>query len=78
MARERRTIRYEVDVWEMLESHATTTGKTVTAIVNDAIRFYLSQTDALSEARFSALEARLAATESRLAALESRLDRSSE
>ncbi|MGV0023991.1 hypothetical protein [Phormidesmis priestleyi] len=64
MAREKRTIRYEDDVWELLESYAKATGRPVNTIVNDALREYLTDENSL-EARVAALEARVAAIESR-------------
>ncbi len=65
MVRERRTIRYEDDVWVLLESHAKATGRPINTIVNDALREYLTEPDNNLEARIAALEARVAAIESR-------------
>lgn len=65
MAREKRTIRYEDDVWVLLESHAKATGRPVNTIVNDALREYLTQSENSLETRIAALEARVAAIESR-------------
>ncbi|KAM3097910.1 hypothetical protein ACKFKG_07410 [Phormidesmis sp. 146-35] len=65
MARERRTIRYDDDVWELLENHAKATGRPVNTIVNDALRAYLMESENSLEARVAALEARVAAIESR-------------
>lgn len=66
MAREKRTIRYDDDVWAMLESHAKTTGRPVTAIVNDCVRQQLGQTELTLETRLNNLEARVSAIEERL------------
>lgn len=74
MARERRTIRYDDDVWALLEAYSSTTSKPVTAIVNDAIRYYLSEDQPSLEVRLRTLESRLSATESRLTMLENKLD----
>lgn len=74
MAREKRTIRYDDDVWELLETYSGTTSRSITAIVNDAIRYYLSEDQPSLEVRLRILESRLAATESRLAMVENKLD----
>jgi predicted transcriptional regulator len=66
MAKERRTIRYDNDVWELLETHAKETGRPIAAIVNEAVRHYLIQSQPPLEARVATLEARLAALEEKL------------
>ena len=66
MARERRTIRYDDDVWALLESHAKATGRPVTAIVNDVIRQHLTPPPPTLEIRLAALENRVAALEIQL------------
>lgn len=66
MAREKRTIRYDDDVWELLEARSKATGRAMTTIVNDALRNYLTQSEDDLEARMAALEARVAAIESKL------------
>ena len=65
MARERRTVRYEDDIWERLEARSKATGRPVNTIVNDALRQYLMESEDDLEARVAALEARVAAIEAR-------------
>lgn len=48
MARERRTIKYNHDVWALLESHAKATGRPVTAIINYVLRQLFNCTFALN------------------------------
>ncbi len=66
MAREKRTIRYDDDVWALLESYAKATGRPVTAIVNDVLRQHLTPPPPTLETRLAALENRVAALETQL------------
>ena len=66
MAREKRTIRYDDDVWALLESHAKVTGRPVTTIVNDVLRQHLTSLPLTIDDRLSALENRVAVLEGRL------------
>ncbi|MFB8792599.1 MAG: hypothetical protein U7123_28080 [Potamolinea sp.] len=66
MVREKRTIRYDDDVWALLEARTKATGRPVTAIVNDCVRQQLGQTEPNIETRLNALEARVSAIEDRL------------
>lgn len=66
MARERRTVRYDDDVWELLEARSKVTGRPVNTIVNDALRGYLMEAEGDIGSRIAGLEMRVAAIEARL------------
>jgi len=61
----RRTIWFEAEVWSQLEAAIETSGKTMTGIVNEAVKQYL-QSSQDAEERYRAIEARLSAIEARL------------
>lgn len=65
MAREiRRTIRFDADVWNQLEAATASSGRTMTAIVNEAVKVYLLNQNQPN--RSKSIEERLSAIEERL------------
>lgn len=65
MTEVRRTIRFDEDVWIDLEAAIEASGRTMTAIVNEAVRQFL-RGEKDSDERLQAVEKRLRAIEERL------------
>lgn len=70
----RRTIWFEPEIWDQLEEAIETSGKTMTGIVNEAVRQYL-QSSQEAEERNRAIEERLNVIEARLGIPRSTIDR---
>lgn len=66
MARPKHSIRYDDDLWPLLEALAESTGRPITTIVNDALRAYLIPAEDGMEARMSSIESRVAVLEQEL------------
>lgn len=65
MAEVRRTIRFDEDVWTDLETAIEASGRTMTAIVNEAVRQFL-RGEKNADERLQAMEKRLRAVEEQL------------